>query len=82
MVELFDEFMRGNHRRAYQLHSALQELFRFFEYEPGYVAPCKEALKLLGLPAGPVRKPLPSLTPGEVDELRRTLVKLGLRVTK
>lgn len=79
MVELFNEFMRGNHKRAYELHMELQELFRFFEYEPGYVAPCKEALRLLGLPAGPVRKPLPSLTQQEIEELKQTLIKLGLR---
>jgi len=81
MVKLYNEFINGNYKEAFELHLKLQELFRFFEYEPGYVTPCKVALKLLGLPAGPVRKPLPSLTPQEVEELKKVLVGLGFTVS-
>ncbi|MEM1600457.1 MAG: 4-hydroxy-tetrahydrodipicolinate synthase [Sulfolobales archaeon] len=78
MVELYEEFVKGDYRKAFEIYTTLQELFKFFEYEPGYVAPCKEALKILGLPAGPVRKPLPSLTDEEVEELKLVLSKLKL----
>ncbi len=78
MVRLYDEYVRGNYKEAFEIHLMLQELFKFFEYEPGYVAPCKEALKIIGLPSGPVRKPLPSLTPKEVEELKSVLNKLGV----
>ncbi len=80
MVRLYEEFINGNYRNAFEIHVRLQELFKFFEYEPGYVAPCKEALKILGLPAGPVRRPLPSLTAEDVEELKLTLSKLGFLV--
>jgi dihydrodipicolinate synthase/N-acetylneuraminate lyase len=56
----------------------VQALNRFLEYDPGYVAPCKEALTLLGLPAGPVRRPLPDLTTEERAGVRQALVDLGL----
>jgi len=31
---------------------SLQNLNRFLEYDPAYVAPCKEALEMVGLAAG------------------------------
>ncbi|MEM0453069.1 MAG: 4-hydroxy-tetrahydrodipicolinate synthase [Sulfolobales archaeon] len=78
MVKLYEEFINGNYAKAFEIHVKLQEIFKFFEYEPGYVAPCKEALRMLGLPAGPVRKPLPTLTDKEKEELKRALINLGL----
>jgi dihydrodipicolinate synthase/N-acetylneuraminate lyase len=56
----------------------LQALNRFLEYDPGYVAPCKEALALMGLPAGPVRKPLPELSDAEREAVREALSELDL----
>ncbi|MEM2936800.1 MAG: dihydrodipicolinate synthase family protein, partial [Candidatus Bathyarchaeia archaeon] len=44
MVELYETFERGDIKGALKLHMKLQILNRFFEYDPGYVAPCKEAL--------------------------------------
>ncbi|MCS7108428.1 MAG: 4-hydroxy-tetrahydrodipicolinate synthase [Sulfolobales archaeon] len=82
MVKLYEEFTGGNYRKAFEIHVKLQELFKFFEYEPGYVAPCKEALRMLNLPAGPVRKPLPSLSREEVEELKHVLTKLELTSTQ
>lgn len=78
MVEVYDLFQQGERDRALQLHLRLQLLNRFLEYEPGYVAPAKEALTMLGFPAGPVRRPLPDLTEGERQGLRDALVALGL----
>ena len=56
----------------------LQALNRYLEYDPGYVGPCKAALRMLGLPAGPVRGPLPEVTPAEEAGVRGGLEALGL----
>ena len=78
MVDLFNAFMEGNHQTASDIHMKLQSFNRFFEYDPGYVAPCKEALIMLGLPAGPVRQPLPHLTEQHRTQIRQALSNLGL----
>jgi len=78
MVDLFNAFMKGNHQTASDIHMKLQSFNRFFEYDPGYVAPCKEALIMLGLPAGPVRQPLPHLTEQHRTQIRQALSNLGL----
>jgi 4-hydroxy-tetrahydrodipicolinate synthase len=78
MVDIYESFGEGNHKEALALHMKLQELNRFLEYDPGYVAPCKEALRMMGLPGGPVRAPLPSLTMSQRVELKKALKSLGL----
>ena len=78
MVKLYDTFNKGDIKAALRTQMELQILNRFFEYDPGYVAPCKEALKILGLPGGHVRAPLPSLTKVEKVQIKDALVKLGL----
>ena len=78
MAEIYDAFLQGDHKKALATHMELQILNRFLEYDPGYVAPCKEALKMMGLPGGPVRAPLPSLTSAQRRELADALKQLGL----
>lgn len=78
MVALYEAVQKGSHHEALALHMKLQKLNRFLEYDPGYVAPCKEALRILGLPAGRVRMPLPELTPQEKDEIQKALEDLEL----
>jgi len=78
MVELYTLFQEKKHNEARDLHMKLQRLNTYFEYDPGYVAPCKEALRLLGLPAGPVRAPLPELSDSEKALIRKALEQLGL----
>jgi 4-hydroxy-tetrahydrodipicolinate synthase len=78
MVDLYNAFVDGRQADARELHMRLQGLNRFLEYDPGYVAPCKEALALMGLPAGPVRKPLPELSDSEREGIRQALVELDL----
>ena len=78
MVYLFSAFMKSDHKTASEIHARLQSLNRFFEYDPGYVGPCKEALTMLGLPAGPVRKPLPRLTEQHRRQMKQALSDLGL----
>jgi 4-hydroxy-tetrahydrodipicolinate synthase len=77
MVELYNLFVAGRHAEAIALHMKLQALNKFLEYDPGYVAPAKEALNLLGLPGGHLRRPMPDLTPDEKVKVRKALVDLG-----
>lgn len=78
MVRIYEHFQAGKSEEAFALHTRIQELNTLFEYDPGYVAPCKEALRLLGLPGGPVREPLPRLNPDELKAVRAALENLDL----
>lgn len=78
MVQVYDLLQQGRRDEALALHMKLQVLNRFLEYDPGYVAPAKEALTMMGFPAGPVRRPLPDLTEEERHGVREALVQLGL----
>ena len=78
MVELYEHTIAGRHSEALALHNRLQKLNIYLEYDPGYVAPAKEALNMLGLQVGKVRSPLPSLTEDEKSGVREALVSLDL----
>jgi len=78
MVRIYEAFHEGDSRGAFEWHTRIQELNALFEYDPGYVAPCKEALRLLGLPGGPVRDPLPKLLSEELQAVQAALKGLGL----
>ncbi|MBI4495808.1 MAG: 4-hydroxy-tetrahydrodipicolinate synthase [Deltaproteobacteria bacterium] len=79
MKQVHTLFQQGRWAEARDLHLKLQEVNRFLEYDPGYVSPAKEALNLLGLPAGVVRRPMPNLTPAQKEELQQALKDVGLR---
>ena len=78
IVEVFNAFSKGDHHKAKTMHYKLQSLNRFLEYDPGYVQPCKECLRLLGLPGGPVRLPLLPLNAQQSSQIKDALVNLGL----
>jgi 4-hydroxy-tetrahydrodipicolinate synthase len=78
MVQIFDFTENEKHDEAFSLHMKIQELNRLLEYDPGYVAPCKAALSILGLPGGPVREPLPKLRSAEGEALKKALGNLDL----
>jgi 4-hydroxy-tetrahydrodipicolinate synthase len=78
MVAIFDLVQSQSFEEARRLQLRLQALNRYLEYDPGYVGPCKAALRMLGLPAGPVRGPLPEVTPEEEAGVRAGLAELGL----
>jgi 4-hydroxy-tetrahydrodipicolinate synthase len=78
MVRIFDLTRNGKHGEAFALHMDIQALNGLLEYDPGYVSPCKEALGMLGLPGGPVREPLPKLSPLERETLKAALEGLNL----
>jgi 4-hydroxy-tetrahydrodipicolinate synthase len=77
MVRLYDLVQAGDHEAARAQHELLQPLNRFLEYDPGYVSPTKEALELMGISCGPVRRPLPDFPEGERPALREALAALG-----
>ncbi len=77
MVKLYDLALKGAHTEARDLHLKLQILNRYLEYDPGYVAPAKEALNLLGLPGGFIRPPLPELNDGQKQGIKQALKEIG-----
>ena len=78
MVEIYRLTVHGEHDAARSLHMKVQVLNRFLEYDPGYVAPCKEALEMLGIRVGSPRRPMPSLTEEERAGVRAALKELEL----
>jgi 4-hydroxy-tetrahydrodipicolinate synthase len=78
LVRLYDLVQEGDHDAALEQHRRLQPLNRFLEYDPGYVSPTKEALQMLGLDCGPVRRPLPDFPEGERAALKDALAGLGV----
>ena len=77
MKRVYTLFLEGKTDAAKDLHIRIQVLNRFLEYDPGYVSPAKEALRMLGLPAGPVRRPMPELTEAQKEGLRNALKAIG-----
>lgn len=76
VVGLFDAAERGDYADARTRQLRLQALNRFLEYDPGYVAPAKEALTMLGIEVGEPRAPLPLLDQKQRVDLRRALEAL------
>ena len=78
LVRLYELVQEGEHEAALEQHRLLQPLNRFLEYDPGYVSPTKEALTMLGLDCGPVRRPLPDFPETERSALKEALAGLGV----
>lgn len=78
VVAIYDAYRAGDHGRAEASQRQVDALAGALAHESGPAAPCKEALALLGLPAGPVRRPLPDLIARERDAIRAALTELGL----
>jgi len=77
VVQLYSLAARQDRGAAAALQLQLQPLNRFLEYDPGYVAPAKEALKMLKMDVGDPRPPLPTLTPDQRARLAAALSQLG-----
>ncbi|HEX5503996.1 MAG TPA: dihydrodipicolinate synthase family protein [Thermomicrobiales bacterium] len=78
VVAIHDAVLAGDDARAAALHAEILPFFRLLGAAPGIAAPAKAALALLGLPGGPVRRPLPDLTGEEMRDLRAALAGLGM----
>ena len=77
MRDLVDFALQGKTEEARQLHFKYYELFEALRLETNPMA-VKEALAMLGLPGGPLRPPLMSLTEASRELLRRLLKERGL----
>src|SRR5207245_3819882 len=78
LVRLYELVEEGEHEAGLEQHRLLQPLNRFLEYDPGYVSPTKEALRMLGLDCGSVRKPLPDFPDAERSAPEAALAGLGV----
>jgi 4-hydroxy-tetrahydrodipicolinate synthase len=78
VVEIFDRAAAGDFEGALAAQLRLQPLNKFLEYDPGYVAPAKEALRMLGWEVGHPRAPLPDLTEDERTRLGQALSDIGV----
>lgn len=81
-VSIYDAFQAGDHARA----RALQEQFSAFREALGavgsYPAPVKEALALMGLPAGPARRPILPLDDAQREGLAALLETTGVQTVR
>jgi len=77
-VELFNAVQRGDIKTAKEIHYRLLPLYTAIELLPNFPSAVKTAIDLLGMKAGPVRKPCQPLTQSEVSELRLAMVEAGV----
>jgi 4-hydroxy-tetrahydrodipicolinate synthase len=69
-------YVRGDVAAALAMHRQLLPVFTGFFRTQGVIM-TKAALRLAGLPAGPVRPPLVDATPEQVEQLRRDAADAG-----
>jgi len=77
LVEIYRETVSGDPRRACAIQNRLLRMIRSW-YTVNHPAPLKEAMAMIGWPAGPARKPLVSPTMEEAAEIQSALQALGL----
>jgi 4-hydroxy-tetrahydrodipicolinate synthase len=74
---MIDAFDQGDVAEATGLHLQLMPAFTGLFRTQGVIL-AKAALRMLGLPAGPVRPPLVDATPAQVEQLRSDLQAAGV----
>jgi 4-hydroxy-tetrahydrodipicolinate synthase len=77
--ELAESFSAGDVGRALAIHRALLPVYTGIFRTQGVIL-AKAALRLLGLPGGPVRPPLPDATEAEIAQLRTDLADGGVTI--
>lgn len=72
MVLMVDSALNGDYDRAMELHYEMVDLIRalFIESNP---VPAKTAMNIMGLPAGPLRKPLVEMKDENLEILKKAL---------
>jgi 4-hydroxy-tetrahydrodipicolinate synthase len=80
LVSLLEAFDAGDMERAIRLHHLLLPAYIGFFRTQGVIT-TKAALRLLGLPGGPVRLPLIDATPDQIDVLRADCAAAGLELS-
>jgi 4-hydroxy-tetrahydrodipicolinate synthase len=79
-VGIYEAFQAGDHARARELQVRLSVLREALPSFGSYPVPVKEALNLMGLPAGPARRPILPLSAEERERLRMVLRQVGVEV--
>jgi 4-hydroxy-tetrahydrodipicolinate synthase len=78
--EMIDAYLAGDVAGARAIHrDVLPVIVGIMTRTQGVIA-TKAALRLLGLPGGPVRPPLADATPSQVEQLRADLVAGGVKL--
>ena len=75
-AEMIAAYLRGDVAQALALHRQLLPVFTGFFRTQGVIL-TKAALKLVGLPGGPVRPPLVDATDDQIGQLRRDAADAG-----
>jgi 4-hydroxy-tetrahydrodipicolinate synthase len=75
-AQLIAAYLRGDVGTALALHRQLLPVFTGFFRTQGVIL-TKAALRLAGLPGGPVRPPLIDATDDQIDQLRRDIADAG-----
>ena len=77
MVQMVNNILDGNYDKAMELHYQQYDLIKalFIETSP---APAKEALNMMGMPAGPLRLPLVPMLEENKAILRKALEDAGI----
>ena len=76
MVAMYDAFMEGDLKTAYEINAKLTSLYDYMELEP-FPGPVKAALNVMGYNAGVLRKPLTQTTKELTEKVMGELNKLG-----
>lgn len=77
MVLMVDSMLNDDYQRAMELHYEMLDLIRVLFVESNPV-PAKTAMNIMGLPSGPLRKPLAPMKDENVEVLKNVLNNLDL----
>lgn len=80
LVGIYDAFYAGDHARALELQQKLSAFRDAIPRLGSYPVQIKEALMLMGLPAGPARLPVQPLNEKTREQLRGLLRAVGVEV--
>ena len=77
MVLMVDSMLNDDYHRAMELHYEMLDLIRVLFVESNPV-PAKTAMNIMGLPSGPLRKPLAPMKDENMEALKNVLNNLDL----
>lgn len=79
--DMVQKFLAGDIAGSREIQLKLFPIFKalFVEVNP---IPVKAALSLMGYPVGPCRKPLTSMEPHNLENLKKAMIDVGLTITE
>jgi 4-hydroxy-tetrahydrodipicolinate synthase len=77
--DMIEAYLGGRPADALAVHQAVLPVYKGMTRAQGVIM-AKAALRMLGLPGGPVRLPLVDATPEQVERLREDLVAGGVKI--